>query len=116
VAAFSSLLLLSTLPASVLGGDVLETNGFSLCGAAADIQVQKLNLQFNKDTKEVVFDVAGTSSKSQEVTASLTVTAYGQQVYQKNFDPCDAATKVEQLCPGMKSPPSVYSDLANSLF
>lgn len=94
-----SLLLLS-LPARVFAGDVLQTTGFSSCGSDADIQVQKMNIKYDKSTQLVVFDVAGTSNKVQEVTASLVVTAYGQQVYEKSFDPCDAATKVEQLCPG----------------
>jgi hypothetical protein len=59
-----------------------------------------MNIEYNKDTGEVVFDVAGTSNKEQEITASLTVSAYGQQVYKKDFDPCDPASKVAQLCPG----------------
>ena len=100
---FSSILLCSALPAGVWGGDVLETNGYSMCGGSSDIQVQKMNIQYNRATQKVTFDVGGTSSKQQNVTASLTVLAYGQQVYKKDFNPCDAASKVDQLCPGMSA-------------
>ena len=58
-----------------------------------------MNIQYNRQTKQVTFDVAGTSEKEQKVTASLVVTAYGKQVYQKDFNPCDKDTLVQQLCP-----------------
>jgi hypothetical protein len=95
-------ILLTTLPARVLGGDILQTNGFSSCGSAANIQVQKMNITYNRATQMVAFDVSGTSTMVQNVTATLTVTAYGEQVYQNSFDPCSAATKVDQLCPGTR--------------
>lgn len=97
----SALLLLGALPAGVFGADVLETNGFSTCGDESEIKVTKMNIQYNRATQKVIFDVGGTSTKSQKVMASLIVSAYGKQVYQKTFDPCAEATKVEQLCPGM---------------
>lgn len=93
------LLLFGTLPLGVLGSDVLQTNGFSTCQANSDIQVNKLNISFNRATKKIDFDVAGTSQKSQNVTASMTVTAYGKQVYQKDFNPCSSDNFVAQLCP-----------------
>jgi hypothetical protein len=100
----SSLLFLSALPAGVWGADILSTNGFSTCGAAGDINVQKMNIQYNRATNKVTFDVAGTSNKEQKVMASLVVTAYGKQVYQKTFNPCDADSKVDQLCPSKLLP------------
>jgi hypothetical protein len=96
-----SLLLLGTLPAGVLADQILKTNGFSSCLTGASITVQKSDIQYNNDKKQVTFDVAGTSTKSINVTASLEVTAYGTQVYQKSFNPCDSSTYVQQLCPGM---------------
>jgi hypothetical protein len=92
---------LSSLWSGVLATDVLETSGFSSCGSDSDFQVQKMNITYDKTTQLVTFDVAGTSTKVQNVTASLVVTAYGQKVYSNSFDPCDASTKVEQLCPSM---------------
>jgi TRP (transient receptor potential)-like protein len=95
------LLLFSSLPARVLGGDVLQTNGFTSCdGSNAAITVQNVNITYNKATQLVDFNVAGTSNEVQNVTATMTVTAYGQQIYQKSFDPCDPSTTVAQLCPG----------------
>jgi hypothetical protein len=95
------LLLFSSLPVRVLGGDVLQTNGFTSCdGSNAAITVQNVNITYNKATQLVDFNVAGTSNEVQNVTATMTVTAYGQQIYQKSFDPCDPSTTVAQLCPG----------------
>src|SRR3954464_15391645 len=94
----SSLTVLA-LVSGVLGGDILRTNGFSDCSNNSTITVNNVDLQFDRSTNLLTFDVSGTSTKSQQVTATLTVTAYGVQVYQKSFDPCDASTKVEQLCP-----------------
>jgi hypothetical protein len=96
-----SLLLLSTfgLVSGVLGSDVLKTNGFTDCINNSTITVNNVDVQFDRSTNELTFDVSGSSSKQQAVTATLTVTAYGIQVYQKSFDPCDDATKVPQLCP-----------------
>ena len=96
-----SLLLLGTLPAGVLADQILKTNGFSSCLTGASITVQKSDIEYNNDKKQVTFDVAGTSTKSINVTASLEVTAYGTQVYQNTFNPCDSSNYVQQLCPGM---------------
>ncbi|KAI9836827.1 MAG: hypothetical protein M1819_000992 [Sarea resinae] len=97
--AILSLLLLGALPARVLGSDVLETGGFSSCAANTDITLNNINVQFDRSSKTVTFDVSGTSAKSQNVTASLVATAYGRQVYSKSFDPCDSGSYVERLCP-----------------
>ncbi|KAI9826193.1 MAG: hypothetical protein M1826_006708 [Phylliscum demangeonii] len=93
------LTLLASFPALCAAGDVLQTNGFVSCATSADIVVHNVNVQFNRSDSTVTFDVSGSSAKPQNVTASLTVTAYGKQVYQKDFDPCDASTKVARLCP-----------------
>jgi ML-like domain len=63
-----STVLFISLPVRVLGGDVLQTNGFTSCGSDADIQVQKMNITYNKATQLVDFDVAGTSNQVQEVS------------------------------------------------
>lgn len=96
-----STILLGLLPTRALAANVLSSSGFTNCqGTNSTIQVNRANVSFDRDTLAVVFDVSGTSDEVQNVTASLSVTAYGQQVYQKDFNPCDAATKVVQLCPG----------------
>jgi hypothetical protein len=94
----SSLTVLA-LVSGVLGGDILKTNGFSDCSNNSTITVNNVDIQFDRSTNLLTFDVSGSSAKSQQVTATLIVTAYGVQVYQNSFDPCDASTKVEQLCP-----------------
>jgi hypothetical protein len=96
---FLPLLLLSALPASVVGVDVLTTNGFSLCSTSSSVKVERLDATYDRNSRVLTFDVAGSSSVSQKVTLHLTVTAYGKQVYERNFDPCDL--NMEQMCPGM---------------
>lgn len=78
--------------------DVLSTNGFTTCLDNSAIQVDKLNVQYNKNSRKLTFDVAGESKSEQNVTANLVVTAYGKQVYQKEFSPCDEG--MEEMCPG----------------
>jgi hypothetical protein len=94
-------LLLASAPLGALAGDVLKTSGFSTCQDSSDIKVEKLNLEFDKDTKKITFDVAGTSEKEQKVKATLIVNAYGKEVYRNSFNPCDDSTKMDKLCPGM---------------
>lgn len=92
--------VLGALSQMALANDILKTTGFTTCLDNSQITVQALNIQYDRTTRQITFDVAGTSTKVQNVTASLYVTAYGKQVYEKDFDPCDAANKVDQLCPG----------------
>lgn len=119
--AFASLALLP----SVLGADILKTNGFSNCNnGTSTIKVNNVDISFDRSTNEVNFDVSGSSTESQEVTAELIVTAYGIEVYRNSFDPCDESTKVDQLCPvpagsfsanGTQEIPSEYADQIPSI-
>ena len=93
-------LLLGALPGRALAAQILTTSGFSTCLTNSDITVQKLDITYDNDAKTVTFDVAGSSAKVMNVTAVLNVTAYGTQVYQNSFNPCDPSTFVSQLCPG----------------
>ena len=99
-------LLLATAPLSVLAGDVLKTNGYSSClNGASDITVNALDIQFDRSSKQVTFNVGGTNAKQQDVMATIIVNAYGKEVYRNKFDPCDAASKVDTLCPGIFTHP-----------
>ncbi|THV52368.1 hypothetical protein BGAL_0081g00190 [Botrytis galanthina] len=94
-----SLVLIGTLPGRVLAAQTLTTTGYTSCLADSNISVQKMAVTYDNDAKIVTFDVAGSSTKSQNVTAEINVTAYGISVYSKIFNPCDSTTYVEQLCP-----------------
>ena len=85
----------------MLANDVLITSSFTSCqnGTDAQITAKDLNIQFDRQAGQFFFDVTGSSSKAQNVTASLSVSAYGNQIYSTDFDPCDASTKIDQLCP-----------------
>lgn len=99
-----SLVLIGTLPGRVLAGQTLTTTGFTSCLADSDISVQKMAVTYDNTAKTVTFDVAGSSTKSQNVTAEINVTAYGISVYSNSFNPCDSTTFVEQLCPSKFHP------------
>lgn len=95
-----ALAALAALP-SVLATDILKTNGFSDCNnGSSTLKVNNVDISFDRSTNNVDFDVSGTSSKVQNVTAELVVTAYGIKVYNNSFDPCAEDTRVDQLCPG----------------
>lgn len=96
----TAITLLEAPAITVSANDILRTTGFTTCIDDSQISVTLLNIQYDRTTKQLNFDVAGTSAKERNVTASLFVTAYGKQAYQKDFNPCDAATKVNELCPG----------------
>lgn len=96
ILALASLALCS----SALAGDIISTNGFSTCQSGdSTIQVQNVDISFDRSTNKITFNVAGKSDIEQNVVASLVVQAYGVQVYNQTFDPCAADTKVDQLCP-----------------
>lgn len=102
-ATYSSMLapfiLLASAPLGAFAADILKTSGYSTCLDNAEVTVQNLNMEFDKNTKKIVFDVAGTSQKEQKIEATLIVNAYGREVYRNKFDPCDSSTKVDRLCP-----------------
>ena len=79
--------------------DILKTSGFTTCIEDSKISVENLHIQFDRQTNQLVFDVKGTSTEEQKTLASLSVSAYGKEVYSREFNPCDNATKVDQLCP-----------------
>lgn len=102
----------------------LQTTGFDNCGNNSDVTVQRVSIQYDNDAKTVSFDVAGTSTKVQNVTAVLNVTAYGSQVYSNTFNPCAPATFVQQLCPvpagsfsarGSQAIPAQYANLVPAI-
>lgn len=94
------IIIFGTLPAIVLANDILKTQGFTTCLDNSTITVTNLDIQYDRSARAITFDVGGASSREQKVMASLTVTAYGKEVYKKDFNPCADDTKVTQLCPG----------------
>lgn len=94
-------LLLASAPLGVLANDVLKTGTYNSClSGNSDVKVNKLNIEFDRTTKKIKFDVSGTNAKEQKVMATLVVNAYGKEVYRNEFDPCEGSMKVDQLCPG----------------
>ena len=90
---------LSVVP-QALAADTLSTKGFQTCLTDSTIQVTALDVTYTRSTRNVVFNLAGTNSKEQNVTATLTVTAYGHQLYSNSFNPCGDKVHVDKLCPG----------------
>ena len=90
---------LGALVPQILANDILKTSAFTTCIDDSAITVQKLDISFDRSTHHLTFDVSGTSAKEQKVTATLRVSAYGKDVYTKDFNPCDDSSKVDRLCP-----------------
>ena len=87
------------LAQGVLADEILRTSGFANCVDNAIITVDTVDIQYNNENSTVIFDISGTSTRDQNVTAWLNVTAYGTPVFDQEFDPCDPGTRVDQLCP-----------------
>ncbi|TQV90552.1 DUF907 domain-containing protein [Cordyceps javanica] len=94
-----ALLTTALLATTTMAADILSTSGFKDCGSDTSIKVDKINITYDNSNKTVIFDVAGTSTKQQNVTAHLSVSAYGNEIYQRSFNPCDDSTFIQQLCP-----------------
>ncbi|KAL4885369.1 hypothetical protein BJY04DRAFT_146831 [Aspergillus karnatakaensis] len=99
ISAYLAFAVLAILPAASYAVDTLSTGGVSTCLEDSAIQVNKLDITFSRSTREITFDVSGTNAEVQKVTASLSVTAYGNEVYTKEFDPCHHDNRIDQLCP-----------------
>ncbi|KAI9848400.1 MAG: hypothetical protein M1837_000194 [Sclerophora amabilis] len=117
-------LLLGPLSTQTFAMDVLKTSGINSCLSDSEIKVDSVDMEYDRTTNTVTFDASGTSKSSQNVTASLVVMAYGREVYQKDFDPCEEETKVDQLCPvpegkfaakGTQKIPNEYSSMIPSI-
>ncbi|KAL6873066.1 TRP domain-containing protein [Trichoderma novae-zelandiae] len=87
------------LMTGVLGEQMLTTTGFIDCGSMPSITINQLSMTYDNDAQVITFDIEGTSAQSENVTATLDVTAYGISAFSNTFNPCDPKTLVEQLCP-----------------
>lgn len=95
------LFLIGLLLVRVLGDQTLKTSGFNTCLQNSNITVNNVNIQYDEGSQTVTFEVSGESTQVMNVSAVLSVTAYGNQIYNNTFNPCDPATFVQQLCPGV---------------
>lgn len=116
----------TALVSGVMAENVLKTSGFLDCGTEPDISVQKLDLTYNHDTKLITFDLAGEneSKTPRNVSASLRVVAYGQDIYDDTFNPCAKDNLIKQLCPlpagkfavsGTQKIPDEYANMVPSI-
>lgn len=87
------------LMTGVMGDQILTTTGFTDCGSLPSITIQQLSITYDNDAKTVTFDIEGVSTISENVTATLDVTAYGVSAFTNGFNPCDPETLVSELCP-----------------
>ncbi|KAK4070480.1 TRP_N domain-containing protein [Trichoderma simmonsii] len=87
------------LMTGVMGDQILTTTGYVDCGSLPSITISELSMTYDNNAQTITFDIEGTSTNSQNVTATLDVTAYGISAFTNTFNPCDPKTLVEQLCP-----------------
>ncbi|KAK9478989.1 TRP-domain-containing protein [Lipomyces japonicus] len=90
--------LVASVTTFVAAADVISTNQVYTCdSSAASIFVNDLSIQYDRQSKNVTFNIQGSSAKSQNVSATLDVTAYGKHLFSYSFDPC--AYDISQICP-----------------
>ncbi|KAH8123372.1 hypothetical protein ACSS6W_007102 [Trichoderma asperelloides] len=115
-----ALCLGAMLMTGVMGDQILTTTGFTDCGSLPSITIQQLSITYDNDAKTVTFDIEGVSTISENVTASLDVTAYGVNAFTNSFNPCDQKTFVNELCPlpngpfaarGVQQVPAQYASM-----
>ncbi|UKZ53858.1 hypothetical protein TrVGV298_007660 [Trichoderma virens] len=108
------------LMTGVMGDQILTTTGYVDCGSLPSITITELSMTYDNDAQTITFDIEGTSTSSQNVTATLDVTAYGISAFTNTFNPCDEKTLVEQLCPlpngkfvarGVQQVPAQYASM-----
>ncbi|KAK9323219.1 hypothetical protein V1517DRAFT_107815 [Lipomyces orientalis] len=98
-------LLLAIVSLAVLGtsrlaqaDDTIGTSTFYTCDDInATVIVSKFSVYYSKQTQNITFDLAGVSTEAQNVSASISVSAYGVNRFDYSFDPCDYG--IDQLCP-----------------
>lgn len=104
----------------VMGDQVLTTTSFVDCGSLPSITINQLSMTYDNSAQTITFDIEGTSTNSQNVTATLDVTAYGISAFTNTFNPCDEKTLVPQLCPlpdgvfvarGIQQVPAQYASM-----
>lgn len=114
------LLLLGLLVSTACAGQILKTDSFTSCGTRDTIKLDKVDIAFDKGTRQLTFAVKGSSLREQNVRAVLNVTAYGNPVFSNAFNPCDKATFVNGLCPvpsgdfaaqGAQQVPAKFADM-----
>lgn len=109
--ALTAAAFLCTIPAGVFGADVLSTSSFSTCLDDSEIKVNALDVSYDKNTRKLTFNVDGESKTAQNVTASLVVTAYGRELFTKEFSPCEEG--IAEMCPGKPRPRNRVTILCN---
>ncbi|KAK7422630.1 hypothetical protein QQZ08_009436 [Neonectria magnoliae] len=122
--AWKVVLAATALATGVLADNVLETSGFEDCGSVTGMEVTNLDIKYNAGTKKIDFNVAGSSDKERNVSAVLSVTAYGKDIYENKFNPCATLTFIPQLCPlpsgdfsanGSQDIPDEYASMVPSI-
>ena len=89
------------LLSSSFASDILFTSGFSSCLNDETVIVNNLNLQLDRSTDRLTYNVSGRGLKQLNVTTSFVMVAYGTLALNDSLDPCATDTKIDQLCPGM---------------
>ncbi|KAK7207330.1 hypothetical protein BZA70DRAFT_10070 [Myxozyma melibiosi] len=90
---------LAALSSTALAANTIGTDSFYTCndGNNATISVSTFSVSYSKTTQNVTFDLAGSSTEAQNVSATIYISAYGIDVFSYSFDFCDEG--IEELCP-----------------
>ncbi|KAK9240447.1 hypothetical protein V1525DRAFT_394987 [Lipomyces kononenkoae] len=96
----SAIVSLAVLATSrfVLADATIGTSTFYTCdNINATVIASNFSVSYSQQTQNITFDLAGTSVEQQNVTATISVSAYGKNLFNYTFHPCDYGIK--PLCP-----------------
>ncbi|KAK9366057.1 hypothetical protein V1509DRAFT_649053 [Lipomyces kononenkoae] len=95
--AISSLAVLATSRFVQADGTIGTSTFYTCDNINATIIASNFSVSYSQQTKNITFDIAGTSEEQQNVTATIFVSAYGKNLFNYTFDPCDY--NIGPLCP-----------------
>lgn len=77
--------------------DLIKSNTLNVCEENSDFTATRFNVVFTPSNKSLSVDMVGVSSMDGNITASMTLYAYGKDVMSLSIDLCDL--DIEPLCP-----------------
>ncbi|KAK9455074.1 hypothetical protein V1511DRAFT_459054 [Dipodascopsis uninucleata] len=96
---FSSLaaLLLATSLQLASATRLVKSTSLQTCIDNSDFSASLFNFNFTPDNRTVSIDIVAVSTLTGNITADLTINAYGLNILTKSLNPCDL--NLDQLCP-----------------
>jgi len=90
----------------------LETNSLLSCQNNNGFSASLFHVRYHPNNSTLDFNIVGTSTIAANITAEISVTAYGYDITTINFDPCaNSASIISGLCPLASGPLTINSNV-----